>query len=304
MKKIITLAAMLGFAAFASAQQLPAKWEELTGPDFKIALQKSEGVCVIPMGVLEKHGPHMPIGTDVFSAREVAKRATAQEYAVIFPFYYFGQVSEAQQQAGTMAYSPELIYKMLEETCAQIARNGMKKIILCNSHGGNSAFLEYFCQTQLYKQRDYVVYLFDKPDPSPEAAAKIDALRSSNTGGHADEIETSTLLVAKPGLMKMEAVDSQSGADMNRLDLPYLYTGIWWYAKYPNHYAGESSGANKELGEVKLADWSNQLVEAIKAVKADTTALKLQNEYFGEIQHPADTPLFGPVPAVRETRAK
>ncbi len=290
MKRLFFLAAASLVALSGFAQNLPAGWEELTAPDFKKAVVKSEGVCVIPMGVLEKHGPHMPLGTDVFSAREVARRAVEKEYAIVFPFYYFGQIAEAKQQPGTVAYSPELLYKILEETCAEISRNGIKKIILSNSHGGNTTFLQYFCQSQLAAEKDYVVYLF-QPSVDRETNQKISALRKSTIGGHADEVETSTILVAKPELMRMETVNDEPGVDMNRLDLPNLYTGIWWYAKHPNHYAGESSGASVEMGEIKLAQWSAQLAEVIRTVKNDKGALQLQNEFFRESADPLNTPV-------------
>ncbi len=294
MKKILTIAATGMFAMVASlaaAQQLPTGWDELTSPDFPLAVEKAQGVCIIPMGVMEKHGPHLPLGTDVISAREVSRRATAKEYAIVYPPYYAGQIFEAKQQPGTIAYSPELLYMMLDETCSEIARNGIKKIILVNSHGGNTTFLQYFCQTQLAKEKDYAVYLF-QPSIDRETQAKITSLRKSTTGGHADEVETSTILVARPDLVKMEAVNSQSGDDLARLALRNAYTGIWWYAKYPNHYAGESSGASAELGEVRLTQWSNQLADVVRAVKADDITLRLQGEFFRQSASPLETPVW------------
>jgi creatinine amidohydrolase len=290
MKKLLFVALASIFAAPASAQQLPVGWEELTSPDFPLAVERSGGVCIIPMGVLEKHGPHLPLGTDLFSAREVSRRAAAIEYAIVYPFYFAGQIFEAKQQPGTIAYSPDLIYKMLEETCAEISRNGIKKIIIANSHGGNTTFLQYFCQTQLAASKDYVVYLFT-PSIDRETQQKINELRSSTTGGHADEVETSTILVVRPDLVKMETVNSESGEDMNRLTLPNLYTGIWWYAKYPNHYAGESSGASAELGEIRLTQWSRQLAGVVKTVKEDDISARLQEEFFRESASPLETPV-------------
>ncbi len=290
MKKQFILLPALIFAAFASAQKLPVGWEELTSPDFTLAVERSEGVCIIPMGVIEKHGPHLPLGTDVFSAREVSRRAAAREYAIVYPFYFAGQIFEAKQQPGTVAYSPDLIYRILEETCAEISRNGIKKIIIANSHGGNTTFLQYFCQTQLAGRKDYVVYLFT-PSIDSETQQKIRELRSSTTGGHADEVETSTILAVRPDLVKMEAVNSQSGEDMNRLSLPNIYTGIWWYAKYPNHYAGDASGGSAELGEIRLAQWSEQLAQVVKTVKEDDLSARLQEEFFRESESPLETPV-------------
>ena len=90
------------------------------------------------MGILEKHGPHLPLGTDIFECRKVALTAAGQEYSIVFPTYFAGQINEARHQPGTIAYSPELIWKMLQETCEELSRNGLKKIIIVNGHGGTT----------------------------------------------------------------------------------------------------------------------------------------------------------------------
>ena len=66
-----------------------------------------------------------------------------------------------------------------------------------------------------------------------------------------------------------------------------VYTGICWYARFPDHYSGVGAAATKELGEFDQKTWSSQIAEAIKAVKADTEALKLQNEFFEKDDPPA-----------------
>jgi len=116
---------------------------------------------VLPFGILEKHGPHLPIGTDLFSARYAAVHAAEQNYAVVFPEYYFGQIFEARHEPGTVAYSAHLQLELLQETADEMARNGCKKIVIVNGHGGNDALLPYFTQTQLSSPRDYVVYSYN-----------------------------------------------------------------------------------------------------------------------------------------------
>jgi creatinine amidohydrolase len=68
-----------------------------------------------------------------------------------------------------------------------------------------------------------------------------------------------------------------------------VYTGIWWYAKFPNHYSGVGAAATRELGEFDQKTWSSQIADALKAIKADDESLKLQNEFFEKSQHPLDT---------------
>lgn len=269
-------------------EDLPVFWEDLTSPDFSKAVDKAQGVCIIPIGVYEKHGAHLPLGTDVIRAREMCHRAANMEYCIVYPDFYLGQIFEAMHQPGTIAYSTELMLKMLDETCKEIARNGLKKIILVNTHGGNNSLLPYFLQIQLEQVRDYAVFLMQFRE-SEEVQEKIKSLRTSTTGGHADEVETGEILAIRPEAVRMEQTTTQSGRDMNRLNLPNLNTGIAWYSRYPNHYAGQSEGATAALGEVRLSARSRQLADSIKALKADNTTLQLQNEFYKQSQSPLTT---------------
>ena len=272
-----------------TAGDIPFRMEELTSPQFAAAVEKSGGVCVIPLGIIEKHGPHLPLGTDLFEAREIAFTAAQKEYAVVFPPYYFGQIFEARHQPGTMSYSSELMWKILEETCQELSRNGMNKIILMNGHGGNNNFLGYFCQTQLEGAKDYIVVLF-QPDPGEEARKKISSLKKTPLDGHAGEEETSMMYFIRPDLVHPEMAKTQSGEDQSRLkQLPYAYTGIWWYARFPNHYAGDGSQYTKELGELLVKTDASQLAELIKYLKTDNSIKKLQEEFNNRAKNPVNS---------------
>ena len=282
-----------GFLCFAQETYDPAKlsvkFEELTAPEFIRGVELSGGICIIPMGILEKHGPHLPLGTDLIDVREVVMRAVKKEYGIVFPPFYFGQIYEAKQQPGTIAYSPELVWKILQETCEELARNGIKKIILVNGHGGNTSFISYFCQAQLESPKDYVVVFF-RPETDPDVARKVRELRKTTTGGHADETETSMIMAHRPELAHTELGKDQSGEDLKRLDhLSYGYTGIWWYAKYPNHYAGDGSEANPEIGNLVINHQADQLAELIRILKKDNTAIELQNQFFKQLIDPLNT---------------
>ena len=124
---------------------------------------------------------------------------------------------------------------------------------------------------------------------TPNQHKKVMKLRKTNTGGHADEEETSMILAHRPELVHPDRADQQSGEDLNRLDLPYTYTGIWWYAKYPNHYAGDGSYASKELGNLLLDNEAEQLAVMIRGIKADKTVIELQNEFYDKSAQPVNT---------------
>src|SRR5581483_3148782 len=128
--------AVLGVPA-RGQDKLSTRWEELTAGDFVKAIERSQQTCILPFGILEKHGPHLPLRTDLINVRYITLAATAQEYAVVFPEYYFGQIFEARQQPGTVAYSLPLQFQLLQETTDEMARNGCKKVLIVNGHGGN-----------------------------------------------------------------------------------------------------------------------------------------------------------------------
>jgi creatinine amidohydrolase len=69
-----------------------------------------------------------------------------------------------------------------------------------------------------------------------------------------------------------------------------LYTGIWWYARFPNHYSGDGSVATRALGEWNMTGFIDYIDECIRAVKADDVSLKLQSQFYEQSKHPLDTP--------------
>jgi creatinine amidohydrolase len=280
------LISIRGRAQDATAKsRLSVHWEELTAADFREGIRRSQGTCLLPFGILEKHGPHLPLGTDLLDVRFAALHAAEQDYAVVFPEYYFGQIAEARHEPGTIAYSREMQLALLQETTDEMARNGCKKVVIVNGHGGNESLLPYFAQTQLDKPHDYVVYIFDRRSPESGGPAK-----KTTIDMHAGESETSKMMIARPDTVHIDRASSESGADQHRQQLPEdVYTGIWWYARFPNHYSGDGSAATLELGKFEMDWWIDAIVKVIRAVKADGVSLKLQNEFYEKSKHPLDT---------------
>jgi creatinine amidohydrolase len=281
--------ASMVWAQSPAQTKLSVHWEELSAADFRDAISRAQGTCLLPFGIMEKHGPHLPLGNDLLNVRYVALNAAQQEYAVVFPEYYFGQIFEAKHEPGTVAYSRGLQLQLLQETTDEMARNGCKKIIIVNGHGGNNSLLPFFAQSQLESPHDYVVYVQSIARSAPgEPQHKSDR----STDMHAGESETSVSMIARPDLVHLDRAKQESGADQGRLKgLPEgLYTGIWWYARFPNHYAGDGAVASRELGDFEAKTWINTIVQAIKAVKADSESLRLQNQFYEQSKHPLETP--------------
>lgn len=265
------------------------RWEELTGDQFPQAVATSQGVCLLPLSCIERHAHHLPLGTDMYIGRDLCRRAAEIEPALIFPDFIFTQILEARHCAGTIAIEADLILRLLDNVCREIARNGLHKIVLVNAHGGNGHLIHFFAQTQLASQRDYVVYVAEPPLETDDETAIKDALQTT-VDGHAGEVETSAILAIWPDLVHPDQLrNDNEGMPLERLktlrDLG-VGTGIWWYADHPTHYRGDGAPATKEKGELLLDARARVLAKAIRAIKDEQETQRLQNEFFNASSRP------------------
>jgi creatinine amidohydrolase len=256
------------------------QWEHLTSADFAQVVRDT-GVCVIAMGVVEKHGEHLPLGTDFLNAHRIACLAAEREPAVVFPPFYFGQIYEARCFPGTVTIRPTLLIELIQGVFDEIGRNGFSKIVVFNGHGGNTHLLRFLAQSALWEQKPYSLY-FPLQRLTPEQQEQWAAMRETTFGGHACENESSVLMANYPELAHPERVPDEPARPLNRLEgLPPTFTGIGWYANYPQHYAGDAHPASEEKGRA-LVEWeADTLARYIAAVKADQVVPALESEFFG-----------------------
>src|SRR5215475_8792691 len=263
------------------------RWDELTSDLFPEAVQKAEGVCLLPLSCVERHGHHLPLATDMYIGRETCNRAAVLEPAIVFPDYIFTQILEARHYPGCVGLDADLTVRLLENVCREIARNGLKKIVFVNAHGGNDYLIHYFTQIQLATPRDYVVYVVT-PDFSEEDAAMIKAQWETTVDGHAGEKETSAIMAIRPDLVHSDLLPKDGeGFPRNRLkDLRDMGVdvGIWWFADYPSHYCGDGIPATVEKGNRWLDARARAFAKAIRAIKYDTETKHLQDEFFGMVE--------------------
>ena len=258
-------------------------WEELTAPKFEKAVKDCEGVCVLPIGVLEKHGNHLPLGTDMYTVTAVCKAAAEMESAIVFPYYFLGQIVVARHYPGTIAASNRLMMDTLLEMCDEISRNGLKKILIMSGHGGNRFFLPFFVQEMPRLERDYSVYTGFAGNITDNQRKKLaDAAGTSDFGDHAGLTETAIMMHLRPDLVHMKDQDPAEGQNLNRLpdiEKANLYTGLSWYANFPSHIAGDPTLATPEFGKMYFNMTVENTACAIKAVKADKVSEKLLQEH-------------------------
>jgi creatinine amidohydrolase len=263
------------------------RWEELTSDRFAEAVTECGGVAVVVLSVVERHGHHLPLGTDTYIGREIARRATEIEPAIIFPDYIFTQIPEARHLSGTIAIDGELMVRLLDNVCRECARNGLKKVALLNAHGGNRGLVSLFNMLQLYSPRDYQVYLLNAVGG---ARGEVSVPWEPSSDGHAGPGETSMILADRPDLVHLDRVvpgEGKAGDRLAALREAGVETGIWWYADHPVHYAGDASYATADAGDRLLTAAAQATARGLRAIKDDTTAKQLQDAFYRGSASPA-----------------
>ncbi len=282
-------------------------WTEILSGDFEKAVEESKGVGILPVGCVEHHGRHLPLGNDTLQVGELSRLAAEKEPAIVFPYMYFGEKQGAGEFKGTIIFSSKLIFDILTETCDEMARNGIKKIIIVNGHGGNVAMLNNFARSTLYRKKDYMVFVYrlgtaglpmkkileiieagERPDifselTEEDVAAIRHNVENRTASGHGCFAETATSLGLFPELCDMSRLNDVSGKNVHRLSHltdAGFYTPFGWMADYPNSLSSdEHDGNNERIGRAFVNLTVERLANAFKVIKDDTAVEEYHKEW-------------------------
>ncbi len=189
-----------------------AFWENLTRDEIA-AIDKQSAIVFLPTSATEQHGAHLPVGTDSIILAALINQIAAGEHfdqgSLIFaPQLRIGKSNEHMGFAGTLTFGTQTYYAMLHDIAGAIARSGFRKLVLLNSHGGNTDMLNLISR-DLRIDFDLDVFVFDWWFTSFWAKGLADLKESGKYGVfHACELETSLMLHIQPQAVHMElAVD-------------------------------------------------------------------------------------------------
>jgi creatinine amidohydrolase len=295
-KKYLLFVAGLCFApALWSAETLSAKWEELTSADFVKAIQKADGVCLLPMGSVEKFGPSAPLGTNVYLARVIPFEAVKQEYVVIFPEYFVAETANTSNLPGTIHYSSNLQTQFLDETVHEMVRNGCRKVILANGHSSNTGLINLYISNLTITPHNFSVYT-TYPSGFPVVGNGLSQLppaaQPSKLGvdGHGGEERVAAMLAYYPNLIHVDRAHDEPSESGHGLEgtpaQPVNPLPAGAMARVPTGYSGDASGATAARGQALVNFAVDKLVKFIRAVKADNTTTKVQKEFYDQFQRP------------------
>jgi creatinine amidohydrolase/Fe(II)-dependent formamide hydrolase-like protein/7-cyano-7-deazaguanine synthase in queuosine biosynthesis len=251
-------------------------WGELTWRQARNRLKEID-LALLPVGAIEQHGPHLPLDTDAFDAdylaRRVAEACSDPRPLVLAPISY-GVSYHHADFTGTVSISNDTLAKLVYEIGMSVSRNGVKKLVIINGHGGNSPALNYAAQMI---NRDAQIFVC--VDTGETSDVDIDQIVETPNDVHAGEIETSTALAVRPHLVRMEQAKKQVPKFSSRyLDFTSR-RGVLWYAYTrkisPSGVMGDPTRASAEKGK-KI--WEIMIAHLVSLVE-DLKRLTLEEIY-------------------------
>ena len=284
---------------------METRWLYTSSADFPKLREASNRTCVIPMGCVEKHGLHLPLGTDIIKGSYIAHRASQLEPVCVFPDFTFGNVpcgAHAERPDGTICLDVRTQMLLLEELCEEISANGFDKILVVNSHGGNKAWLSTFSANLGCKPHKFVfawarvditvaphrmaeILLEQGRGSIPELTPEDEELilqyhRENFLLGHACMGETALVMAAAPEAVHLDRLGRESGRPQNVPEVKKLIdSGLnirndGWDDFYPNWFTGDDPvGTNPRIAEACARIASELLAKSYKAFKEDTYLL-------------------------------
>lgn len=201
---------------------------------------KTSDAILIPVGSLENHGLHLPLGTDFLIPDEIARLINDRSPLLIAPTINYGATDDLAGFAGTVSIGTEGLISLLKSICDQLYRYGFRHFLILNGHGGNAAAIQAVGM-HLYRKGAYLANL--------NWWLMAGQINPAWAGGHGGGEETAGILAVDPGLVKHEYINLPEGIRNDLGDaLPY---GAWTNVIYK----GVSVTVPREIKDITDNGW-------------------------------------------------
>ena len=183
--------------------------QHMTWKEIEAAFEK-DPVIFVPMGSMEEHGPHVPVG-DYLSAYEIARRAAQESGNYCIPPIPFGYSEFFRSFPGTISLSPQTMHDVVHDVCISLMEHGIKKIILVSGHYGNAPILDMLAR-EIKREHKLVIGKIDLWHCISKEFQK-ELFGDANPMGHGGEPDTSVMRYLFPEDMRMDLLDGPLGED-------------------------------------------------------------------------------------------
>ena len=255
-------------------------WSDLTTRQFaQLAASPSiaQAVAVLPVAATEQHGPHLPVSVDTALVDGVVNAALPHlpaDLPVLFlPTQPIGKSNEHIRFPGTLTLSAQTVISLWMDIGASVARSGIKKLVLLNSHGGQASIMDIVAR-DLRTEHDLIVYSANWYNlPLGDAVMGLFPAHEHRFGIHAGDIETSMMLALREKYVDMaQAQNFHSTSQDRAAQYPVLGNGssakLGWQMQDYNAMgaAGNAAAATAAKGQALIHAAGLQLANLLKEV--------------------------------------
>jgi len=224
---------------------------EATGRSFD---SNPSDIAVIAVGSVERHGDHLPLGTDTIMAQWIAERVAEELGAHLYPPIWYGSSKGLSGFRGTVDVDDEALEKYFGSVLSEIARAGYRMCIVINGHGGNSSILRISARRVAFSTGMAVMVIDWWRDVAQEVRKSL-----FREPGHAGEDETSAVLCVNENLVDMESAQRHAPRFVPRVA---IYSPTIESEMYPRALMGDATKASREKG----CRWLEAVVEEIVSI--------------------------------------
>jgi creatinine amidohydrolase len=244
-------------------------WQELTTTDFA-ALDTERTIALLPVAAIEQHGPHLPLSTDLVINRGIVTAAVthldADIRCLLMPELAIGASLEHTDYPGTLSLSAETLLTQWWEVGRGVARTGLRKLVIFNSHGGQQGLVDQAALRLRAEEDMLVVRASYFRLGTPAGLFDPDELAF---GLHGGEVETSLMLCLRPDLVHSEALAQFNidNAGIHSVLGPERPVGYGWMSQdlNPAGVCGNAARADAQRGQRLLDYLGQRLAEVIVA---------------------------------------
>lgn len=226
---------------------------------------KEKKVAILPIGAVEAHGPHLPLGTDNLLAERLAARIAERIDAYVLPTLSYGQVWSLKNFPGSINISNEALIHFLYDIGYSLHAQGFQVFAMVNGHLGNAVAMKEAARKLYETCPDLkVLYLF-YPGTSKVVEEIREAPSSHGSYFHACEIETSYMLHLAPEFVAMD----KAIAGNPEINMLADVTPTPWETFTSSAVLGDATLATSEKGEKVIAVALENMVKLIEAMKEE-----------------------------------
>lgn len=252
-------------------------WQNLTTSELA-GLDPEHTVALLPVSAIEQHGPHLPLATDAIIGEGLVRLAMerVQQGVLVMPALTIGHSLEHVAYPGTLSIAAESLLAVWLDIGRSVARTGLRKLVLLNTHGGNAPLVQLAALRLRQESGMLVVRANYFAFGSPPGLFAQDELRH---GIHGGEMETSLMLHLAPTLVRRQALANfraltHEMAASNELLGPEKPIGFGWMSQDLNEYGvcGNAANADARRGEALLSHLADKLAALLQECRSTPLA--------------------------------